>query len=128
VNYYKEQERKACEAVAAMLALPPIPDDGLYSDGECFDPWDLFPCLYGSYSSAFDDMALEVLSDIRDGTHNRTDLAGEMFREMLCTLGLCDYGTSPRVCFASGGFKDQLPSLIARWREYARIKCTARVA
>ena len=121
MNFYEEQERKAVAAVDAALALPAIPDDGAYSDGECFDPWDLFPCLYGSYSSAFDDMAIEVLSDIRDGTHNRTDLAGEMFREILCTAGLCDYGTSPRVCFASSTFKPRLPQLIDRWREYSAI-------
>jgi hypothetical protein len=122
MNYYQEQKRKAVAPVESALALPTIPDDGLYSDGECFDPWDLFPCLYGSYSSAFDDMAIAVLADIRDGTYNRADLAAEMFREILCTTGLCDYGTSPRVCFASGPFKAQLPRLIERWQEYAKIR------
>lgn len=121
MNFYEAQERKAGEAVDALLAKPPIPADRLYSDGECFDPWDLFPCLYGSYSKAFDDLALEVLTDIRDGTFNRNDLAGEMFREMLCTTGLCDYGTSPRVCFASGTLKPRLSALIERWREYSEI-------
>ena len=122
MNYYEAQEQKANDAVDALLALPPIPGDGAYSDGECFDPWSLFPCLYGSYSSEFDDMAVAVLTDIRDRTHNRTDLAAEMFREMLCTAGYCDYGTSPRVCFASQGFKKSLPHLIERWQEYSRIK------
>ena len=117
MNYYQEQERKAVAAVDALLALPAIPDDG-----ECFDPWSLFPCLYGSYSSEFDDMAIEVLSDVRDGTHNRRDLAAEMFREMLCTAGHCDYGTSPRVCFAAEGFKARLPQLIERWQEYSKIR------
>ena len=121
MNFYEAQERKAGEMVDALLAKPPIPDDGMYSDGECFDPWDLFPCLYGSYSEAFDDMAIAVLSDIRDGTHIRTDLASEMFREMLCRTGLCDYGSSPRVCFSSGALKEKLPLLIERWREYAQI-------
>jgi hypothetical protein len=121
VNYYEQQEKTAGALVDALLAKPPIPEDGMYSDGECFDPWDLFPCLYGSYSSAFDDLAIEVLSDIRDRTFNRTDLAAEMFREMLCTMGLCDYGTSPRVCFASATFKPKLPQLIERWREYSAI-------
>lgn len=121
MNFYEAQEQKAGEAVDVLLAKPPIPADGMYSDGECFDPWELFPSLYGSYSEEFDDMAIEVLSDIRDGTHGRTDLAAEMFREMLCTMGLCDYGTSPRVCFASGTFKDKLPRLIERWREYSEI-------
>jgi hypothetical protein len=122
VNYYEQREKAAGALVDALLAKPTIPDDGMYSDGECFDPWDLFPCLYGSYSSAFDELAVEVLSDIRDGTHNRTDLAAEMFREMLCTTGLCDYGTSPRVCFASVTFKPKLPRLIERWREFFAIR------
>ncbi len=121
MNFYEEQERRAGEAVDALLAKPPIPDDGMYSDGDCFDPWDLFPCLYGSYSSDFDEMAIEVLSDIRDGTYNRTDLASEMFREMLCTTGLCDYGTSPRACFPSPAFKEKLPQFIERWQEYSAI-------
>ena len=122
MNFYEKREQKAGALVEELLAKPSIPEDGMYSDGECFDPWDLFPCLYGSYSSAFDDMALETLSDIRDGTHNRTDLASEMFREMLCTMGLCDYGTSPRACFASGQFKEKLPQFIERWREYSKIR------
>ncbi len=123
MNYFDEQEVATCQRLFDMLLLPPIPaDGGMYSDGECFDPWDLFPCLYGSYSSAFDDMALDVLVDIRDGTFNRGDLASEMFREMLCTSGLCDYGSSPRVCFASRGFKSLLPQLIERWREYRALK------
>lgn len=121
MNYYKQQEQKALADVEALLALPTVPEGGMYSAGECFDPWDLFPALYGSYSSEFDDLALAVLADIRDRTHNRTDLAGEMFREMLCTRGLCDYGTSPRACFAAEGFKKQLPRLIERWREFSEI-------
>lgn len=122
MNFYRDREVRACKAVDALLALPSIPDDNMYSDGECFDPWSLFPALYGSYSKAFDDLALDVLSDIRDGSFKRVDLAAEMFREILCTTGLCDYGTSPRVCFAAEDFKRQLPRLIERWREYSEIK------
>ena len=122
MNFYEQREREASAAIDALLAMPPIPADDMYSDGECFDPWSLFPCLYGSYSSEFDDMAIAVLSDIRDGTHKRTDLAAEMFREMLCTYGHCDYGTSPRVCFASEGLKKNLAQLIERWREYSALK------
>jgi hypothetical protein len=120
LNFYEQQEIDAVARVTDLLALPSIPSDGLYSDGQCFCPWDLFPSLYGSYSKAFDDLALAVLADIRDGTHWRDDLAGEMFREMLCTTGLCDYGTSPRTCFASPGFARLLPSLVDRWADYAR--------
>lgn len=121
MNFYEQKEAEANAKLDALLALPPIPADGMYSDGECFNPWDLFPALYGTYSSTFDDLALEVLEDIRDRTHLRTDLAAEMFREMLCTSGFCNYGTSPRVCFASPGFADRLPRLIERWDEYSAI-------
>lgn len=122
MNYWIEMEAKAAAALDEMLAKPSIPANGdPYSDGECFDPWDLFPCLYGSYSGAFDELALEVLRDLRDGTRNRTDLAAEMFREILCTSDLCDYGTSPRVCFPTQALKERLPRLIERWEEYEKL-------
>lgn len=121
MNFYQIREQKAIEAVDALLAKPPIPDDGMYSDGGCFNPWDLFPCLYGTYSSEFDNLALVVLSDLLHGTYNRIDLAAEMFREILCTTGLCNYGTSPRGCFATEAFKERLPRFIERWREYSQI-------
>lgn len=121
MNFYEERTADACARLVTMLTLPPIPGgDDLYSDGECFDPWNLFPCLYGSYSSDFDDMAVAVLADIRDQTNKRNDLAAQMFREILCTTGFCDYGTSPRVCFAATEFAPLLPRLIERWQEYAR--------
>ena len=121
LGYYKERTSDAIAKLTAMLALPDIPDDGMCSDGECFEPWDMFPCLYGSYSSAFDELAIDVLTDILDGTHKRDDLANEMFREMLCTAGMCEYGSSPRVCFAEQEFLPLLPRLIERWRKYSEI-------
>lgn len=109
--------------IDTLLAKPAIPGrDTPFSDGEHFDPWELFPALYGSYSSAFDELAIDVLCDIRDGTHKRADLAAQMFREMLCTSDLCEYGTSPRVCFATTEFQARLPLLIERWREYAALQ------
>ena len=122
MNFYEKREMEAIKRVKSLLALPAIPPDNCYSDGECFEPWALFPALYGSYSSDFDDLAIAVLEDIRDMTHKRDDLANEMFREILCTTGLCDYGTSPRVCFAATGFIPLLPTFIERWKEYAAIK------
>lgn len=117
---YKAQ-REAAERVRALLALPmPENADMLGTTGE-FDPWDLFPCLYGSYSGEFDALAIEVLCDIRDKEFRRDDLAAEMFREMLCTAELCEYGTSPRVCFSTSYFANLLPDLIKRWREYAQL-------
>ena len=123
MNVYDKREQDACAKLEALLELPPIPGNNeLYSDGECFVPWDMFPCLFGSYSSTFDDMAIKVLTNIRSNKYPDEDLACEMFREILCTTGLCCYGTSPRVCFASPGFEPLLPRLIERWQEYAKRK------
>jgi hypothetical protein len=119
--WYKRVQREAAERVAAQLALP-MPDEGAVGEEGRFDPWDLFPSLYGSYSSEFDRCAIEVLSEIRDREHRREDLGADMFREMLCTAELCDYGTSPHACFASQQFGELLPALIEKWRDYARIQ------
>jgi hypothetical protein len=85
-----------------------------------FDPWDIFPAIYGSYDSAFDDCAIAVLCEIRDGRRRREDLAADMVREMLCVANLCDYGTSPRHCFPTSEFKALLPELIERWQAYSK--------
>lgn len=87
-----------------------------------FDPWDIFPGIYGSYSSDFDDMAIEVLQELTSRKANRDDLAARMFREMLCNLNLCEYGTSPRVCFATPQFTELLPDLIEKWKEFSRVQ------
>lgn len=102
--------------------LKPVADPSANSSDDIFDPWRPFEQLYGSYSSAFDDMALEVLTRLLDPTYEPETLAHEMFREMLCTLDLCDYGTSPRGCFAREEFKDILPELISKWREYYQMQ------
>lgn len=119
--WYVSVERDAAEKVAAILALP-ISTDGMGSVGEIFDPWDLFPCLYGSYSGEFDQCAIDVLTEVLEGEKRRDDLGAEMFREMLCRANLCDYGSSPRVCFPTTKFKEILPELIAKWREYSAVR------
>ena len=116
-------DREAGEKLAALLALPmPENSDMLGIEGE-FCPWELFPSLYGSYSSEFDELAIEVLCNIRDGwkPDQRNDLAAEMFREMLCTAHLCDYGTSPRSCSPTTRFGELLPALIEKWTAYSRL-------
>lgn len=100
-------------------AAPTGPDDIV----DTFDPWEILPCFYGSYSSAFDDVAILVLENIRDekfGEAAGEGVAHEMFREVLCTYNLCDYGTSPRGCFPNwgSGFEHTLDDLIDKWRQY----------
>ena len=119
MNLFEQRTHEMCAKIGRMLELPPIPGgDELYCDGECFAPWELFPCVFGTYGRAFDDMAIAVLEDALHSTFKRTDLAAEMFREMLCVAALCEYGTSPRTCFATQEFKRLLPHLIERWIEY----------
>ena len=42
--YYKVQ-REAAAKLAAELAKPL--DDGTMDGGDCFDPWSMFPAIYG---------------------------------------------------------------------------------
>ena len=118
-DWIRQREDAAAAKVSAALALP-IPEDQyeIGSDGT-FDPWNLFPALYGSYCGSFDRCALDVLRELRDGEKRRDDLGAEMFREMLCTSDLCSYGTSPRVCFPNTKFEELLPELIDKWRAYS---------
>jgi hypothetical protein len=118
MNYYQRLLVDAAQRVKALLELPnPVHEMDHGAEG-FFDPWNLFPALYGSYSSEFDDMAIAVLMEIRDRKKERYDLGAEMFREMLCTAGLCEYGTSPRVCFATVEFEPLVPTLVDRWTQY----------
>jgi len=117
-----EKYISASKKVKEALALP-LPE--LEIDCGCegfFDPWEIFPCFYGSYSGEFDAMAIKVLTRLRDGVFEREDLACEMFREYLCVMGLCDYGTSPRVCFPTMEFRPLLPDLIDKWRAYSLVR------
>lgn len=76
-----------------------------------FDPWVLWPAIYGSYSKEFGDAALHVLRNLVAGRPQDEAIAHEMLREMLCVSGVCDYGTSPRVCFVNPEFRP----LIEKW-------------
>lgn len=119
--FYMKREREAGERLAALLALPmPTHKFDIGSEG-FFDPWEMFP-LYGSYSSDFDECAIQVLDELQTGDKTRHDLGSEMFREMLCNLDLCEYGTSPRVCFPTGRFKELVPALIERWKAFSALQ------
>lgn len=90
-------------------------------DSGMFDPWfDLG--LYGSYSSAFDDLAIAVLTDMRDQTFIEQSLAGEIFRELLCVKDLCEYGTSPRCCWPRGSFRNALPTILQKLEALRAIR------
>jgi hypothetical protein len=74
MNFYDQRNQEAVAKLKTLLAKPVAVDDN-WDEGDVFDPWSMFPSLYGSYNQAFDNMAIKTLEDIRDGTWNRTDLA-----------------------------------------------------
>jgi hypothetical protein len=120
-----EHNKPALVAIAEQLAKPVKIEaeerQWTRAAGEVFDPWEIFPSIYGSYSSEFDDMAilvLENLLNVKWGADAGEGLAHQMFREMLCVENLCDYGTSPRGCFPTPEFRDVLPALLEKWRAY----------
>lgn len=116
-DFYKDIH----EELLLALSIPDAKslDDIRYHDG--FDPWKLFPAFYGSYSSDFDDCAIETLEDVLNGTHKREDLASQMFREYLCTKGYATYGTSPRVCSPDVD-RNLLEELLRKWKHYYKIE------
>lgn len=111
----------ALDAYRVELAKP-IAEDHYQQCDETFDPWEPLGCLYGSYSDDFDDMALLVLENLQAREFGGEGLAHQMFREILCKIDLCEYGSSPRVCFPRSEFRDMLPGLIAKWREYCAMQ------
>jgi hypothetical protein len=119
-NWIAKGHADAAARVEAVLAKP-LAEHGQMSVDD-FDPWEIMQLLYGCYDSDFDECAIHVLEELRDGTKRRDDLGAEMLREMLCNLDLCEYGSSPRVCFPTEPFRRVLPSLIEKWKAYAQIK------
>ncbi len=122
MSEFDKREREAAEKIAATLALPsPGTRDDIGAEG-FFDPWQPFQ-LYGSYCASFDACAIEVLLEIQSGNKVRDDLGAEMFREMLCNMYLCDYGSSPRFCFpATRSFAEILPAYIAKWEAFSKTQ------
>ena len=98
------------------------PNEILLGDERSFNPWEVIDCFYGCYSNDFDDCAIEVLSELIQRQAMRDDLGARMFREILCTMDLCEYGTSPRVCFPTPEFSEILPQLLSKWEAYSKVQ------
>lgn len=121
----EEQDKNAIERLKAALSKPDLPDDSLLGGERHFDPWsDLLPVFYGTYDGDFDACAIQVLEELRDENfmNRRRDLGAEMFREVLCTSGLCTYGTSPRGCFPEAEFRPLLSDLVEKWKRFALVQ------
>ena len=118
--HFQRAQREAGEKLRQLMAFPDPSNEHEIGNAEFFDPWDFFP-LYGSYSSDFDQLAIDVLDELIEGKKVRDDLAAEMFREILCNLELCDYGTSPRVCFPTSQFASMIVELRDRWMKFSAL-------
>ena len=117
---YQERQRLAAGRLRANLDRPvPTTEHEVGCEG-FFDPWELLP-VYGTYDADFDGMAFEVLTDIIDGNVLRNDLPARMFREMLCVADLCEYGSSPRVCFPTVAAKPMFPEWLDKWRTFSSV-------
>ena len=127
-DWITQVQTEAAERVAREISKPnPIERDDI-GDESVFYPWAIFPAVYGNYSSAFDEAALVVLRNLLLTSKGEWDnlavetLAHEMIREMLCVSELCEYGTSPRTCWATHRhFAPLLPTLIEKWQAYYRV-------
>lgn len=117
-DWIRKANEQAAAKVRAILDRP-WPEDMTCRSVDEFDPWEIFPEVYGSYSSDFDECILEVLSELLNGGPRRDDLPADIFREMLCTKNLCEYGTSPRSCWPTPDFKALLPELVEKWTAYS---------
>lgn len=120
-HWIERAEREAAERLEAELNKPMPAYDGEVGMEGFFDPWGIFP-IYGSYSSEFDECAIAVLSELQRNVKERDDLGAEMFREMLCKLELCSYGSSPRVCFPTSRVRALLPRWIDQWKTYSALQ------
>lgn len=115
------RDMEAAQRIRDLMAKPDA-EDWEYENDENFCRWDVIPSIYGGYDVEFDRVMLVLLRDLRDGTFKsqRFGLATDILREMLCVQDLCDYGSSPRVCFPTREFEEILPELIARWEAQAQ--------
>jgi hypothetical protein len=111
-EYHYEKIRD--ERFAELLALLRTDDPE-----ECsFDPWELFPAVYGSYSEDHGEAAIEALQrvlKVKEFSGPPT-IGVELFMEMLCTQELAGYGMSPRTAWLESGGPQHV-SIMKEWLE-----------
>lgn len=124
--YIERHWRTAAQLRAALDK--PLPECMEFATVDDFDPWDdvIDGCM-GAYSSALDDLAIDVLKAVRDRKtfdllEGDREVAAELFMHMLAHK-LCSYGSSPRGIFpASPEIASMWNELIAKWESYAKLK------
>jgi len=80
--------------------------------GEVYDMWEDLGLSCAGYNSEIDADVIAVCEHIISSFDESTpepkpldldDKYVELIKYILCNAGLCDYGTSPRVCFSNRG-------------------------
>jgi hypothetical protein len=99
-------------------------------NGDYWDPWESLGLNCCSYNSEIDQQAIDVLRLIGkpeftycDDIAETVGLAPahvELFQGIFSSAGWCEYGTSPRGCWAID--RKGFPALIAAWESYYERK------
>ncbi len=117
-------------ALAEVLDKPDAANEEELIGPAFFNPWtDLFPRIYGSYSSAMDDLFIDALKAVANHGHRAfreqygEDLA-ELALYILAGHDLTEYGTSPRTAYPNPQVADQWNLLITKWENYRTANFT----
>lgn len=119
----REQEQVA--RLRAALDKPIAEDRHMQSVDE-FDPWeDIVTGVIGSYNSALDRLAIDVLKAMRDRktfdlVESDRGLAAELMLNIFATW-LGEYGSSPRGLWPAYHLKPMWDELIEKWEAYAAM-------
>lgn len=110
------------ERLESALAKPSA-EIGDIIDGGFFSPWeDVFPSIYGHYSSASDALMIDALIAVRDKKTfefiDERGFVGEFALYILAGHGLIEYGTSPRGGWPDYSIEELWQPLIDKWVEY----------
>ncbi|RVO41386.1 hypothetical protein CN093_09010 [Sinorhizobium meliloti] len=123
-NPYEKFSRMRREKLEGALALPlPVSIDDVGCEG-VFDPWEhVIKGIHGGYSSESDDIMIEVLEAVRDGTTfeliRQKGFIAEFMLYVLSGHGLTEYGTSPRGAWPDQ--RDLWQLLIDKWKAYREV-------
>jgi len=126
---YEKRDREIGERLRAYIATTPqqiVPVEGEDYHTVVEDFWDILGIHCGGYGSDVDDDIIKVMEAMHAQVGNTSSIAShtglsephvELIQYILCSAGMCDYGTSPRGCWLIHTVKDLVPEIVARWRK-----------
>lgn len=117
---YQKHRRLLREKLQAALAKPIAETRDMQSSDD-FDPWeDVVTNIFGSYAKTSDDLMIETMEAVRDGTtFELIEKKGFIIEFMLYVLAgndLTEYGSSPRGAWPDQ--RDLWQPLIDKWKAY----------